>query len=299
MSPNDPLIAVTGASGAIGGRVAVQLARQGATQRLLVRDAARAPDIGAEVAVVPGGYGDEAGMRAALTGAQTLLLVSATEDRDRVTQHVAAVDAARAAGVERIVYLSFLAAAPAATFTFARDHFATERHVRASGAAFTFLRPSLYADLVPFWIGADDVIRGPAGDGRIAWVTRDDVAAAAAVVLTSDGAHDGRTYDLTGPVAQTLAETAALLAERAGRPIAYAPETLEQARASRAGSGAQAWEIEGWVTSYAAIASGEMDVVSDAVERLVGRPSQSLEAWLGAHPDRLSRAGDDAGHPAG
>ncbi|MDW5595223.1 NAD(P)H-binding protein [Conexibacter stalactiti] len=277
-------IAVTGASGAIGGRVAVQLARRGADQRLIVRDAQRAPDVGAHVAVVPGGYGDGPGLREALAGAGTLLLVSATEARDRVAQHRAAVDAARAAGVGRIVYLSFLAAAPDATFTFARDHFETELHVRASGAAFTFLRPSLYADLVPSWVGADGVIRGPAGDGQIAWVTRDDVAAVAAEVLLAGGDHDGRTYDLTGPSTITLAETAALLGERSGRSISYVPETLDEARASRAGSGAEAWEIEGWVTSYAAIATGEMDVVSGAVEQVTGRSPQALAQWLDAHP---------------
>lgn len=167
-SAGDPF-AVTGASGELGGRVAALLARAGAPLRLVVRDASRVPvlpdAVGAtDVAIVPGGYGDPL-LEGALDGARTLLLVSATESRDRVEQHVAAVDAARAARVERIVYLSFLAAAPDATFTFARDHFRTEQHVRASGAAFTFLRPSLYLDLVPSWIGRDDVIRGPAGEG--------------------------------------------------------------------------------------------------------------------------------------
>ncbi|MDO8186677.1 NAD(P)H-binding protein [Conexibacter sp. JD483] len=289
-------IVVTGASGAIGSRVARLLSEAGAGQRLLVRDAERAPSLpdggaGATVAVAPGGYADGAAIRAACEGASTLLLVSAKEAADRVAEHVAAIDAARAAGVERIVYLSFLAAAPDATFTFARDHFATEQHVRASGASFSFLRPSLYADLVPYWVGADGVIRGPAGEGSIAWVTRDDVAAVAAAVLLAPDEHVGQTYDLTGPALMTVAETAALLAERAGRPVTYVPETLEEARASRAGSGAAAWEIEGWVTSYAAIASGEMAVVSDAVQRVSGRPPQGLGAWLDANPGAIGAVG--------
>lgn len=287
-----PLIAVTGASGAIGSRVAARLAEAGARQRLIVRDESRAAGLvvadDAEVAVVPRGYANPDGLRGALKGVTTLFLVSATEARDRVAQQLAAVDAAIAAGVGRIVYLSFLAAAPHATFTFARDHFATEQHLRASGAAFTFLRPSLYLDLVPTWIGADDAIRGPAGSGRVAWVARDDVADVAAAVLSeAGGAHDGRTYDLTGPAAVTLGETAAVLSELAGRPIAYVPETLEEARGSRAPSGAEAWEIEGWVTSYAAIADGELGVVSDAVERVAGHPPRSLREWLAAHPEAV------------
>lgn len=285
-----PVIAVTGASGAVGGRVAARLAAAGAVQRLIVRSEQRAAELAvaddAEVAVVPGGYANPAGLRGALEGAGTLFLVSATEARDRVPQHLAAVDAARAAGVGRIVYLSFLAAAPHATFTFARDHFATEQHVRASGAAFTFLRPSLYLDLVPSWVGADGAIRGPAGEGRVAWVARDDLADVAAAVLTEPGGlHDGIAYDVTGPAAVTLDETAEVLSTLSGRPVSYVPETLEEARVSRAASGAEAWEIEGWVSSYAAIATGEMAVVSEAVERVAGHRPHSLQGWLAAHPE--------------
>ena len=98
----------------------------------------------------------------------------------------------------RLVYLSFLNAAPDATFTLARDHWATEEHIRATGLAWTFLRMNLYMDFIPRMVGEDGVIRGPAGDGRVSAILRDDVAAAAAAVLTSDG-HDGATYDLTGP----------------------------------------------------------------------------------------------------
>lgn len=294
-SSRPPLIAVTGASGAIGSRVAARLAEAGARQRLIVRDESRAAGLvvtdDAEVAVVPGGYANPDGLRGALEGAATLFLVSATEARDRVAQQLAAVDAAIAAGVGRIVYLSFLAAAPHAIFTFARDHFATEQHVRASGAAFAFLRPSLYLDLVPSWIGPGDAIRGPAGEGRVAWVARDDVADVAAAVLTeAGGAHDGRTYDVTGPAAVTLGETAAVLAELAGRPIAYVPETLAEARASRAPSGAEPWEVEGWVTSYAAIAGGEMALVSDVVERVAGHRPLDLRTWLANHPETLPKS---------
>src|SRR5262249_6204173 len=101
------LIAVTGATGGLGGRVAPRRAAAGVPQRLVVRDAARAPSLpGAEVATVTG-LGDPGSMRAALTGAHTVFLVSATEDADRKTLHTAAVDAAVAADVSRVVYVSF------------------------------------------------------------------------------------------------------------------------------------------------------------------------------------------------
>jgi NAD(P)H dehydrogenase (quinone) len=260
--------AVSGATGALGGRVAARLADLGHGQRLIVRDKNRAPDLpGAEAAEAS--YEDPGAMRQALAGARTFFMVSASETHDRVRQHIPAVDAAVAAGVERIVYLSFLGAGPQATFTFARHHWWTEEHVRATGLRHTFLRDSLYLDLLPVFTRTDGVIRGPAGDGRVAAVARDDIADVAVAVLLDDG-HDGRTYDVTGPEAITLHQVAEELSRFTGRPVTYHAETLEEAYASRASYGAPEWEVEGWVTSYVAIATGEMNVVSDTVSRLTG-----------------------------
>ena len=102
---SERLIAVTGATGALGRRVVDRLSgAEGIRLRLVVRDASRAPDApGAEVVENPGGYADGAGFAAALEGVHTLYLVSAAEAEDRLSQHYAAVDAAAAAGVQRIV----------------------------------------------------------------------------------------------------------------------------------------------------------------------------------------------------
>src|SRR3954471_24731866 len=263
------MIAVTGATGQVGGRVVARLERP----RLVVRDPARAP-AGADVRVAAG-YGDFAGMRAALEGVDTVFLIPAAEAPDRVEQHKTAVDAAIAAGVQRIVYLSVVNAAPDATFTLARDHWATEEHVRATGARWTFLRMNLYMDFIPAMAGADGVIRGPAGDGRLAAILRDDVAAAAAAVLVADG-HDGCTYDLTGPSSFSLAEAAKLMG------VSYVDETDEEAFASRAGYGAPDWEVRGWVSSYQAIRDGSFEAVSPAVRELTGRDPVALREYLHA-----------------
>lgn len=277
-----PLIAVTGATGAVGSRVARGLSERGVRQRLVVRDAARAPALdGAEVRQASGfGAGEE--LRAALDRVHTLLLIPAAEAPDRVQQHTTAVDAAVAAGVQRIVYLSFLGAAPDATFTLARDHWATEEHIRATGVPFTFERMSIYMDFIPSMVADDGAIRGPAGDGRVAAILRDDVAAAIVAVLTS-GDHDAATYDLTGPAAFSLAEAAAVMAEVTGKPIRFEDETDEEAYASRAGLGAPDWEVRGWVTSYQAIRDGSLDVVSPAVLELTGRAPTSLADHLRAN----------------
>ncbi|MBJ7520100.1 MAG: NAD(P)H-binding protein [Solirubrobacteraceae bacterium] len=277
------MIAVTGATGELGGRVAARLAAEGAAQRLVVRDEARAPELAGAEVVVAAGYHDREGMTAALHGADTLFLVSGREAADRVAQHYAAVDAAVDAGVRRIVYTSFLGAAPDATFTLARHHHLTEEHIRATGLAHTFLRNSMYLDFVPFFASADGVIAGPAGDGRCAWVARDDVADVAAVVLTTDG-HDGLTYELTGPDAHTLTWAAEQLTRVTGRDVRYVDETIEQAYASRAHYGAPDFEVDGWVTSYLAVKEGELDVVTDTVERLTGHRPQALPEFLERNP---------------
>jgi len=278
------LIAVTGATGGLGSRVAARLADLGVAQRLVVRDAGRVSRLaGAEVAEV-GGYHDHDGMREALRGVPTLLLISAREAADRVAEHTSAIDAAVEAGVQRIVYTSSLGASPDATFTFARDHAATEEIIRGTGVAFTFLRDSLYLELVPRLASADGVIAGPAGDGRIAWVSRDDVAEVAVAVLTGTG-HDGRTYNLTGPEARDLTYAAEQLRAFSGRRVIYRSESLAEAYASRSSYGAPQWEVDGWVTSYACIATGEMDVVSDAIPQLTGRPARSLPEYLAGHPE--------------
>jgi len=273
------LIAVTGATGAVGTRLAARLATAGARQRLVVRAPARAPRLaGAEVRQASG-YGAGEEMRAALEGADVLFLMPAAEAPDRVEQHRTAVDAAVAAGVGRIVYLSFFGAAPDATFTLARDHWHTEQHIRATGLPWTFLRMNLYMDFVPGMAGADGVIRGPAGDGRVAAILRDDVAAASAAVLTSGG-HDGETYVLTGPEAFTLAEAADEIARATGKPVRFHDETDEEAFASRASYGAPEFEVLGWVSSYWAIRDGSLDGVTDSVRRLTGTAPVSLTEYL-------------------
>lgn len=276
-------VGVTGATGNIGGRVARLLAARGVPMRLLVRDPGRAPRVaGGEVAVAP--YGDAAAVRRALSGLETVLMVSASESERRLEEHDSFVDAAATAGVRHLVYLSFYGAAPDATFRLARDHHATEQRIeaagRSTGLAWTHLRDNLYLDFLPRMVGEDGVIRGPAGDGRLSGVAQDDVAEAAVRVLLDPAGHAGATYDLTGPEAFTLTEAAAVMTRCLGRRVSFHDETLEEAFASRASYGAPRWQVEAWVSTYTAIAAGELDGVSGDVERLTGHPARSLQQVL-------------------
>src|SRR4051794_38322909 len=272
------MIGITGASGGMGTRVPRRVASRGLPLRLIVRDADRAPTLDAEVREASA-YGARHEMRAALEGVETLFLIPAKESADRVEQHFTAVDAAADAGVRRVVYLGFIRRG-GSSFTLGREHFETEDHVRESGLAWVFPRMNLYMDFIPSMIGSDGVIRGPAGKGRFAAVLRDDIADAVAAVLASPDAHDGESYDLTGPEAFTLSDAAEEMSHAWGRKVEFENETLEEARASRSVYGAPDWEVEAWISSYVAIANGELSDVSDGVERLARHPPTSLRDWL-------------------
>jgi NAD(P)H dehydrogenase (quinone) len=274
-------LAVTGATGRLGRRVAERLAAAGVAQRLVVRDPGRAPSLpGAEA--VPAEYADGAAARRALDGVTTLFMVSGAEEPGRVETHRTFVDAAVAAGVTHLVYTSFFGAAPDATFTLARDHWATEEHIAASGLRATILRDNLYIDFFPLMVGDDGVLRGPAAEGRVAAVTQDDIADAAVAVLREPEKHAGARYDLTGPAALTLREVAATITEVTGRQVGYEDESLNEAYASRAAYGAPAWQVDAWVSTYTAIAAGELDGVTEAVATLTGHPATSLADYLSA-----------------
>ena len=271
-----PDLAVTGATGVLGGMVARQLSDAGFSQRLLVRDPRRAPDL-KDARAVAVSYGDPALSRAALEGVKVLFMVSAAEAADRLQQHYAFVDAAAEAGVQHVVYTSFFGAAPDCTFTLGRDHYATEERIRASGMGFTFLRDNFYLDFLPMLAGEDGVIRGPADDGVMAAVAREDIARSAVAVLRDPAVHAGATYDLTGPEDISLAHAAEVLTRATGRTVTYHYETVAEAFASRASYGAPDWQVEAWVSTYTAIAAGELAGATSDVHGLTGQDPMALE----------------------
>jgi NAD(P)H dehydrogenase (quinone) len=149
---------------------------------------------------------------------------------------------------------------------------------------FTFLRGNVYMDVLSLILGSDGVICGPAGDGRVAAVARDDVADVAVSVLLGEG-HSSVTYDVSGPESISMRQVAEAFSQAAGRSLAYHAETIDEAYEARAHYGAPDWEVEGWVTSLAGVASGEMDVVSDAVLALTGHAPMTLSEFLRRHPE--------------
>ncbi len=271
-------IAITGATGHVGGRAARLLGP--AVTRLLVRDPARAPRIDGDPEVAAVTYDDFDAAWSALTGIDVLLMVSGAESQHRRAQHRTFITAAADAGVRHIVYTSFDGAAPNAVFTLGRDHWDAEQAIRESGMRFTFLRDSFYSDFFPMFADEQGVIRGPAGDGRAAAVARADVGDVAAAVLADPDAHQDAAYTLTGPEAISFEEAAERMTRALGRPFRYEAQTIAEAYDTRRALTDEQWQLDAWVSTYTAIGDGGLDRVTDDVERLTGHPARTLEEAL-------------------
>lgn len=218
------MIVITGATGALNGAAVDHLLERVPAHEIavVVRTPAKAQrfaELGIEVR--RGDYADPGSLPAAFEGADQLLLVSSSDPTaDAVRLHRNAVDAARAAGVGRVLYTSHQGAAPDTPFSPGRDHAATEQLLDGSGIAWTSLRNGFYAHSLQWLMGPwreTGVISVPA-DGPVSWTAREDAAEAAALILASNGAYDGPTT-LTASAAPTFEEIAAIASELTGRSI--------------------------------------------------------------------------------
>lgn len=280
------MLVVTGSTGHVGRLVAAELSTRGMRQRLLVRDPLRAPDIaGAEIAMAD--YGDPQSIADALEPDDRVFMVSLHEGPDqRVPHHRSFIEAAVSAGVAHIVYLSFVAAGPDAIFLDARSHGETERLLAESGVPWTAIRSSMYADDIPGWFDADGLNTVPAGEGRMSFSYRPELARAIAVTLTEPG-HEGKTYDIVTPQSVSMRELAEIAWAVTGQNYRYAPTSDAWWEERWRARGKEPWAIEAGLTSYAALRAGEFDVTSDDYRNLTGEDPLSVSDIAGLLADRL------------
>ena len=283
------MILITGANGHLGGAIVKHLLERipGREIAVSVRDPDKASSFAERgVAIRQGDFARSETLELAFAGATQLLLVSssaAAYGGDTIAQHRAAIDAARAAGVRRIVYTAHQAAAADSAFSPARDHAATEELLRASGLAWTSLRNGFYSSSgLDYLIGRDffetGVIEAPA-DGKTSWTDRDDLAAAAAAVLL-DESYEGSTPPLTASQSLDFADVAAIATDVLGRPIRRKVLSDDEFRARVAAKGAPPHVAEISLGFYRAARSGEFNVVDPTLERLIGRPPTTMRELI-------------------
>ncbi|MET4639982.1 SDR family oxidoreductase [Mycetocola sp. 2940] len=280
-------IVVTGATGSLGRLIVEHLLTRGTAPDQIVaagRNTAKLAELdalGVHTAVID--YADRPSLDVAFAGADTLMLVSGSEVGRRVEQHSNAINAAKAAGITRIVYTS-TSQADTSALILAPEHKATEELLQASGIPFTLLRNGWYTEnyegTIP-QVRATGVYLASAGDGRIASASRTDYAEAAAIVLTADG-HEGAVYELSGDVAWDGHDLATALSDVVGRDVTFSSVSPEEHTVALTGAGLDAGTAGFLVALDANTRDGLLAATTGDLARLLGRPTTPLRDGLAA-----------------
>jgi len=276
-------IAVTGATGQLG-RLVVQKLKQKIPESdivALARSPEKASDLGVQVRAAD--YAKPETLGKALAGVDALLLISSSEIGQRAVQHRNVIDAAKKAGVKRIVYTSLLHAGTS-TLNLAEEHRQTEAELKSSGIPYTILRNGWYSENYTGSIGgalAGGAFIGSAGDGKISAASRVDYAEAAVAVLTSEG-HEGKVYELAGDKAWTLSDLAAEISRQTGKVIPYKNIPEADYAAALKGFGvpeAFAASIASWDVGAS---HGALFDDGHQLSKLIGRPTTPLSVSVAA-----------------
>ena len=283
------MFAVTGASGQLG-RLTVHHLRERVPAReilALTRHPEQLADLAASgVMVRQADFADPTSLPAAFAGTTRALIISTSNllTGPRIEQHLTAVEAAVRAGVQHITYTSALGADPNATSIIMRDHGLTEAALAASGISWTALRNSFYAEGLRYILtrsSVEETLLFPEGDAAIAWVTREDCARVAAILLA--GATDlTGTVDVTGLEGLSFDAVAARLASLQGRAVPVRRVSDEEYVAHLRATGMPEPVAAAMGDLAATIARSPNGAATDTVERLTGTPATSIDNALRA-----------------
>ncbi|WP_257670949.1 SDR family oxidoreductase [Parapedobacter tibetensis] len=279
-------ILVTGATGHLGKATLEHLLKNTTADNIvaLARDenkAAALKEKGVEVRI--GDFEDTASLDTAMQGISKVLLISGTE-LHRFQQHKNVVDAAKKADVKYIVYTSVSmndVNTSAIKFLMA-SHFQTEDYIKESGLTYTLLRNSLYADTIPMFLGEKVLETGiylPAGEGKISFALRDEMAEATAKVLTTDE-HENKTYSLTNVETYTYQDIAQILSEISGKNVNYFSPAVDEYVKTLTDAGVPKAYIDVLSGFALAMAKDEFGLVSNDLGQLLGRKPSTIKALL-------------------
>lgn len=292
-----PHIVISGASGNLGRKIAAEVLGRLAPEQVALTT--RTPDRLSSLAtrgvrIHAANYRDPAALEAAYWGSDTLMLISGLDVTHRVPEHRNAIEAAKRAGIRHIVYTSTAGVHPRNPTLSASDHIVTEADLRACGLGYTILRDATYAEVFPTVAAAPALRSGKfhhvKGHGRLAPVSRRDIARCAAACLLGPDLHRGATYEITGPELLTFRQIVALMSKHFGVPIEYVECTPEDRYAQFDAMGiprkytegmathadAHLWCSEEMVTAEIAFEQGYHAILTDHVEFITGRKPHML-----------------------
>lgn len=280
------MIVVTGATGHLGNAVAESLLRRVAAERIVasVREPDKASSLAARgVDVRMGNFDDPDRLAATFAGAEQVLIVSVDKLGDEALRlHRNAIEAARDAGVRRILYTSHMGARVGSPFAPADQHAGTEAQLANSGLAFTSLRHGFYAESCLYMIEDGlkaSELRVPE-DGPVSWTARDDLADADAAILAGNGQWDGITAPLTAPQALTMAELAVLASNVTGREVRHVTVSDDKWRDGKISAGMPAIYADMLLGTFRAARRGDFAATDPALETVLGRPPRTMRDVL-------------------
>ncbi|MFC8371805.1 MULTISPECIES: NmrA family NAD(P)-binding protein [unclassified Streptomyces] len=282
------MLIVTGATGRLGALIVDRLLERTPADRIgvSVRDVRKAAGLAERgVRVRAGDFTEPGGLKHAFEGAERVLVVSAAIRGDgAAAANGAAVDAAREAGARRILYTSHQAASPTSLFPPQRVHAATEEHLERQGVPCTALRNGFYAATLSHYIGAalETGTLAVPQDGPVSWTAHEDLAEAAALALTEDGALEGITPPLTAPHALDFADVAEILGRITGRTVTRVVMDDHEWMSAAVAGGMPRPAAEFALTMFTASREGEFDVVDPTLETVIGRPAKTVHGVLEA-----------------
>uniref|UniRef100_A0A832G7J6 SDR family oxidoreductase n=1 Tax=Ignavibacterium album TaxID=591197 RepID=A0A832G7J6_9BACT len=280
------MILITGASGHLGGATIDFLLKKNPNAKIkaLVRSEEKGKDLKAKgVEIATGDYLNYDSLVNAMKDVDTMLLVSSSTMGDRYSQHANAIKAAKENGVKHIVYTSVLKANPSSKFSAGIDHYKTEEDLIKSGMSYTIMRNTYYADFLPNIIGnavESGAIYYSAGNAKVNFALRSEMAEANAVVLANPTAHQNKIYEITSASKYTFDEIADILSEITGKQIKYVDIPVEVLKENiiKFGMPKEVADLMGSIAE--SMKAGEFDFIDPTLEKLIGRKPTDLKDFL-------------------
>jgi uncharacterized protein YbjT (DUF2867 family) len=286
------MILVTGATGKVGQHVIKELAGRGEKPRVFLRDPSKTSQLKGLVGdALQGDFAKPDTVAKALQGVDKVFLVTPADQRQAAWEKVF-IDAAKAAGVKRLVYLSAIGAAPDSSVAMGRAHAEVEAYLKGSGIPWTILEPNVFMQNFlndAATIRAQGAIYYPGAEARVSFIDARDIGAAAAVALTGDE-HAGKTYVLTGPEPISYRETAALIGKAIGKPVKYVAVSEADAKKAMLGAGLPAWFVDDLLALQRLYNAGRAAVVTTDLPRLLPDVPRTFDDFAKAYAAQLGRA---------